>query len=133
MIHSSVPPSLGIKRPCGVRVSPSTWASIPFKPITLGAVHTYPLVSRKSKVSISRLCKASRGERLAHKISRFSPPNVLAAEDLRQLLGRHFRGARKTAREPSCGESGGHVIKVGLGPVPDRSDEKRGFVTRKSP
>ena len=83
-------------------------------PLALGNVRTYPLSSRKSKVSVADFAKPA-----AAKISftKFldSLPNFLAAENLRELLAAMQR-ARKGKRTILWG-IGGHVIKVGLGPV----------------
>src|SRR6266852_8691628 len=84
------------------------------QPITLGAVHTYPLASRKSKVSIRDFAKPPAANASLTKFLD-SLPNFLAAEDLRQLLGA-IHSARKQRRAILWG-IGGHVIKVGLGPV----------------
>ena len=95
------------------------------QPITLGAVHTYPLVSRNSKVSIRDFAKPPGANASLTKFLD-SLPNVLAAEDLRQLLGA-IQSARKQRGAILWG-IGGHVIKVGLGPVLIDL-MKRGFVT----
>src|SRR2546426_7135307 len=84
------------------------------QPITLGAVHTYPLASRKSKVSIRDFAKPPGANASLTKFLD-SLPNVLAAEDLRQLLGA-IQSARKQ-RSAILWGIGGHVIKVRLGPV----------------
>src|SRR6266481_7684052 len=83
-------------------------------PITLGAVHTYPLASRKSKVSIRDFAKAPAANTPLTKFLD-ALPNILAAEDLRHLLGAIHR-ARKQRKAILWG-IGGHVLKVGLGPV----------------
>lgn len=95
------------------------------QPITLGAVHTYPLASRKSKVSVRDFAKPPGANA---SLTRFleSLPNILAAEDLRNLLSA-IHIARKQ-RKPILWGIGGHVIKVGLGPVLIDL-MKRGFVT----
>jgi len=95
------------------------------QPITLGAIHTYPLASRKSKVSIRDFAKAPTANASLAKFLD-SLPNVLAAEDLRQLLGA-IHSARKQRKAILWG-IGGHVIKVGLGPVLIDL-MKRGFVS----
>src|SRR3984893_12705529 len=95
------------------------------QPITLGAVHTYPLASRKSKVSIRDFAKPPAANASLTKFLD-SLPNFLAAEDLRQLLG-SIQSARKQRRAILCG-MGGHVIKVGLGPVLIDL-MKRGFIS----
>jgi len=95
------------------------------QPITLGAVQTYPLASRKSKVSVREFAKppAARAS-----LTKFldSLPNILAAEDLRQLLSA-IHIARKQRKGILWG-IGGHVIKVGLGPLLIDL-MKRGFVS----
>ncbi len=95
------------------------------QPITLGAVRTYPLASRKSKVSVRDFAKpiGANGS-----LTKFldSLPNILAAEDLRHLLTAIHR-ARKQGKAIVWG-IGGHVIKVGLGPVLIDL-VKRGFVS----
>ncbi|HEY6972167.1 MAG TPA: hypothetical protein VJA94_23345, partial [Candidatus Angelobacter sp.] len=84
------------------------------RPITLGAVHTYPLASRKSKVSTRYFAKASSANTSLTKFLD-SLPNILAAEDLRHLLSA-IHTAHKQHKAILWG-MGGHVIKVGLGPV----------------
>jgi hypothetical protein len=95
------------------------------QPITLGAVRTYPLASRKSKVSIRDFAKPPAANTSLTKFLD-SLPNILAAEDLRHLLGA-IHAARKQRRAILWG-IGGHVIKVGLGPVLI-DVMKRGFVS----
>src|SRR5271154_158320 len=95
------------------------------QPLTFGSVRTYPLASRKSKVSFrdfARIPKKSGG------LSAFldSLPEILAAEDLRQLLTAVHR-AKKQNKAVLWG-IGGHVIKVGLGPLLIEL-MKRGFVS----
>ncbi|HKV64616.1 MAG TPA: hypothetical protein VJO16_22115 [Candidatus Acidoferrum sp.] len=95
------------------------------QPITLGGVHTYPLASRKSKVSVRDFARPHSAN---SSLTKFldSLPNILAAEDLRQLLSA-IHAARKH-RKPILWGIGGHVIKVGLGPVLVGL-MKRGFVS----
>src|SRR5260370_13628564 len=95
------------------------------QPITLGAVRTYPLASRKSKVSVRDFAKPPGAN---GSLTKFldSLPNILAAEDLRHLLTAIHR-ARKQRKAIVWG-IGGHVIKVGLGPVLIDL-VKRGFVS----
>src|SRR5258708_9176771 len=83
-------------------------------PITLGAVHTYTLASRKSKVSVRDFAKPPAANASLAKFLD-SLPNFLAAENLRHLL-RAVHSARKQRKAILWG-IGGHVIKVGLGPV----------------
>ncbi len=84
------------------------------QPLTLGAVHTYPLASRKSKVSVRDFAKppAANGSLLKFLDSL---PDILATSDLRHVLSAIHR-ARKERKAILWG-IGGHVIKVGLGPV----------------
>jgi hypothetical protein len=95
------------------------------QPITLGAVRTYPLASRKSKVSVRDFAKPPVANTSFTKFLD-SLPNILAAEDLRHLLGA-IQTARKQRRAILWG-IGGHVIKVGLGPILIDLME-RGFVS----
>src|SRR5437667_7318550 len=95
------------------------------QPITLGAVHTYPLASRKSKVSVRDFAKATGAKASLTKFLD-SLPRILAAEDLRNLLSA-IHIARRQRRAILWG-IGGHVIKVGLGPVLIDL-MKRGFVS----
>src|SRR6202023_3836112 len=84
------------------------------RPITLTHLQTYPLSSRKSKVSVRDFAKPpANNSSLAKFLD--SLPNFLAATDLRNLLAAIHR-ARKERRNILWG-IGGHVIKVGLGPV----------------
>jgi hypothetical protein len=84
------------------------------QPLTLGSLHTYPLASRKSKVSVRGFARTPGNNT---SLSKFldSLPNVLAAADLRGVLAAIHR-ARKQRKAILWG-IGGHVIKVGLGPV----------------
>ena len=84
------------------------------QPITLGSVDTHLLASRKSKVSVRDFAKTPVSNASLAKFLD-SLPNILAASDLRQLLGAVQR-ARKQRKAILWG-IGGHVIKVGLGPV----------------
>src|SRR5438132_1941383 len=95
------------------------------QPLTLGAVHTYPLASRKSKVSVRDFANPPGANT---SLTRFldSLPKILAAEDLRGLLGA-IHSARKQRKAILWG-IGGHVIKVGLGPILIDL-MKRGFVS----
>ena len=94
-------------------------------PITLGGVHTYPLASRKSKVSLRDFARPTAPNTSMTKFLD-SLPNILAAEDLRNLLTA-IHSAQKQ-RKPVLWGIGGHVIKVGLGPVLIDL-MKRGFVS----
>jgi hypothetical protein len=94
-------------------------------PITLGAVHTYPLASRKSKVNVRDFAKPPAANASLTKFLD-SLPNILAADDLRQLLAAIHRACKQ--RKAILWGIGGHVIKVGLGPILIDL-MKRGFVS----
>ena len=84
------------------------------RPLDLKDVKTYPLSSRKSKVSIKDFAKPiSTGSSTREFLD--SLPNVLAVENLRQLTER-IRNARDKKR-PIIWGIGGHVIKTGVAPV----------------
>src|SRR5713226_3599011 len=83
-------------------------------PLTLGAVRTYPLASRKSKVSLRDFAKPAAANASLTKFLD-SLPNILAADDLRHLLAA-IHTARKQRKAILWG-IGGHVIKVGLGTI----------------
>src|ERR1700687_4935316 len=95
------------------------------QPLTFGGVHTYPLASRKSKVSVRDFARVPKK---AASLAAFldALPNILAAADLRQLLEAVHR-AKKQKKAVLWG-IGGHVIKVGLGPLLIDL-MKRGFVS----
>lgn len=84
------------------------------QPLALGGVHTYPLATRKSKVNVRDFAKPTgRASSLVKFLD--SLPSVLAAKDVRELAA-SIQKARKQKRAVLWG-IGGHVIKVGLGPV----------------
>jgi len=83
-------------------------------PLVLGGVATYPLASRKSKVHVRDFAKPPRNNASVATLID-SLPGFLAARDLRALLAA-LRRARSQRRAILWG-IGGHVIKVGLGPV----------------
>lgn len=82
-------------------------------PLTLGNVRTYPLASRKSKVNVRDFAKPSAAKSLVGFLD--SLPNFLAAGDLRQLVAAIQRA--RTGKKTILWGIGGHVIKVGLGPI----------------
>ena len=94
------------------------------QPLTAGALHTYPLASRKSKVHVRDFAKPASNAGIAKFLD--SLPNFLAASDLRALVS-SIHAARKKRKSILWG-IGGHVIKVGLGPVLIDL-MRRGFVT----
>ena len=86
----------------------------PIQPLALRGVHTYPLATRKSKVNVRDFAKpAGRASSLMKFLD--SLPSILAAKDVRELAA-SIQKARKRKRAVLWG-IGGHVIKVGLGPV----------------
>ena len=89
-------------------------STYPIQPLTLGALQTYPLSARKSKVSIRDFAKPpAKNPSLARFLD--SLPNILVAEDLRHLLAAIHRARKR--RAAILWGIGGHVIKVGLGPI----------------
>jgi hypothetical protein len=95
------------------------------QPLTFGGVHTYPLASRKSKVSVRDFARApKKSASLASFLDTL--PKILAAADLRQLLEAVHRAKRQ--KKAVLWGIGGHVIKVGLGPLLIDL-MKRGFVS----
>src|SRR5882757_5272833 len=95
------------------------------KPLQLSSVHTYPLSSRKSKVHVSDFAKPVAGNSSLKKFLD-SLPNILAAQDLRDIAGA-IHDARRQKASILWG-IGGHVIKVGLGPILIDL-MRRGFIT----
>jgi hypothetical protein len=97
----------------------------PIQPVTLGAVRTYPLLSRKSKVSVQDFARPSAGNGALAKFLD-SLPTILAGNDLRQVSAA-LRQAREKRKAILWG-MGGHVIKVGLGPLVNDL-LRRGFIS----
>jgi hypothetical protein len=95
------------------------------QPLTLGEVATYPLASRKSKVSINDFAKTTAPN---SSLAKFLDglPSILAAQDLRALLAAIHQAKR--ARKAVLWGLGGHVIKTGLGPIV-ADLMRRGFVS----
>ena len=97
----------------------------PIQPLSLDGVSTYPLADRKSKVSSEMFGKPLDGsDNIPAFISKL--PRILAADGLRTLI-RAILYARAT-NKPIIWGMGGHVVKVGLGPVINDLIEN-GFVT----
>ena len=95
------------------------------KPLPLSSVHTYPLSSRKSKVHVSDFAKPVPGNASLKKFLD-SLPNILAAANLREIAAA-IHAARWQKKSILWG-IGGHVIKVGLGPILIDL-MRRGFIT----
>jgi hypothetical protein len=101
---------------------PTTYSTLP---LTLGDVATYPLASRKSKVSVADFAKPSPPKASLAKFLD-SLPEILATKELRELLTAIHTARR--ARKAVLWGIGGHVIKTGLGPV-FADLMRRGFVS----
>ena len=86
----------------------------PIKPLDFDGVATYPISDRKSKVSAGMFGKPMDGnENMLGFISKL--PHILAGDSLRTLI-RAMLYARSSNRA-IIWAVGGHVFKVGLGPV----------------
>ena len=84
------------------------------QPLELDKVKTYPLASRKSKVTLADFAQpTSRDASLKDFLS--SLPNILAVQSLRQLTVRIERA--RELKKPIIWGIGGHVIKTGLAPL----------------
>jgi hypothetical protein len=84
------------------------------QPITLGGVETYPIADRRSKVNVRDFARPA-GKNPSLKKFLDGLPGILAGNDLRNVLTAiHQAKARKRA---VLWGIGGHVIKVGLGPL----------------
>jgi hypothetical protein len=95
------------------------------QPLTLGDIATYPLSSRKSKVSVADFAKPFSSNASVTKFLE-SLPRILAAEDLRAVV-QAIQQAKRSRKAILWG-MGGHVIKTGLGPV-IADLMRRGFVS----
>jgi hypothetical protein len=94
-------------------------------PLQFGEIETYPLASRKSKVTVADFAKPP-APNSSLKTFLDSLPNFLAANDFRDLLAA-LHTAKRTRKTILWG-MGGHVIKTGLGPVLNDLI-RRGFVS----
>ena len=84
------------------------------RPLSLDGVTTYPLTSRRSKVSRAAFARPHRrGARLASFLDGL--PRILAGETLRALRDEVLRA--RARRRPVIWGLGAHVIKVGLAPI----------------
>ena len=84
------------------------------QPIVLGGVRTYPIAGRKSKVSVRDFARPV-GKNTSVRKFLDSLPAILAGQDLREVLSAIHRA--KTLKRAMLWGIGGHVIKVGLGPL----------------
>jgi deoxyhypusine synthase len=97
----------------------------PINPLDFDGIATYPLETRKSKVDASMFGKSMDGsENILGFIAKL--PHILAADSLRSLI-RAVLYARSSG-SPVIWGLGGHVVKVGLGPVINDLMQS-GFVT----
>ncbi|MGE5326024.1 MAG: hypothetical protein ACM3NO_03210 [Deltaproteobacteria bacterium] len=95
------------------------------RPLQLDGIRTYALRSRKSKVSVENFARVARtGSSMAEWTAAL--PHILAANDFRSVVAA-LEKARSQKRQIIWG-LGGHVIKVGLGPILIDLLE-RGYVT----
>lgn len=95
------------------------------RPLELNNVKTYPLASRRSKVSLNDFAKPIEAESTLKEFLA-GLPNILAVQTLRQLATRMHRA--RELQKPIIWGIGGHVIKTGLAPLMIDL-MKRGFLT----
>ena len=84
------------------------------QPLDLGKVKTYPLASRKSKVTIDDFAQPTTND-ASLKDFLASLPDILAVQSLRQLTARIQRAHE--SKKPIIWGLGGHVVKTGLAPL----------------
>lgn len=84
------------------------------QPLDLGKVKTYPLASRKSKVTIDDFAQPTTSD-ASLKDFLASLPDILAVQSLRQLTTRIQRAHE--SKKPIIWGLGGHVVKTGLAPL----------------
>ena len=84
------------------------------QPVALGGVKTYPIAARRSKVSVREFARPA-GKNPSLKKFLETLPRILAGNDLRDVLSAVHRA--KMRKRAVLWGIGGHVIKVGLGPV----------------
>jgi deoxyhypusine synthase len=84
------------------------------EPLSLERVHTYPLASRPSKITVKDFGRPiTESASLRDYLS--SLPDILAVQSLRELAARMRRA--RDLKKPIIWGIGGHVIKTGLAPV----------------
>ena len=84
------------------------------QPLDLDKVKTYPLASRKSKVTIDDFAQPTTSD-ASLKDFLASLPDILAVQSLRQLTARIQRAHE--SKKPIIWGLGGHVVKTGLAPL----------------
>ena len=84
------------------------------QPLSLNGLRTYPLASRKSKVSVDTFARVpKRNGSIRDWVKAL--PRILAGESFRGVI-EALQAARR-GQKPIIWGLGGHVIKVGLGPL----------------
>src|SRR5205809_1002084 len=117
--------ALGRPGDTAIAISTSGNSPNPIKPLDFQGISTYPLQTRKSKVHAEMFGKAMDGsENILGFVSKL--PHILAGDNLRSLIRAVLYAY--SSRKPIIWGLGGHVIKVGLGPV-IVDLMKSGFVT----
>src|ERR1700739_2631424 len=84
------------------------------QPITLGGAEPYPIADRRSKVNVRELARP-RGKNPSLMKFLDALPGILAGNDLREVVAAVHRA--KSRKRAVLWGIGGHVIKVGLGPL----------------
>ncbi len=84
------------------------------QPVALGGVQTYPIARRRSKVNVREFARPT-GKNPSLKKFLDALPEILAGNDLRDVLAAVQRA--KARKRAMLWGIGGHVIKVGLGPL----------------
>src|SRR5258708_1205602 len=84
------------------------------QPVALGGVQTYPIASRRSKVNVREFARPA-GKNPALRKFLDALPEILAGTDLRDVLAAVQRA--KAKKRAILWGIGGHVIKVGVGPL----------------
>ena len=126
MSHSLLTSFPGLESlPEHAKVVASLMSIYQISPLPFGEIRTYPLASRKSKVTVADFASPAKPNS-SLKAFLDSLPHFLAADDLRDLLAA-LETARRARRAILWG-MGGHVIKTGLGPVLNGLI-RRGFVS----
>src|SRR5215831_10945994 len=84
------------------------------RPLELKGVHTYPLKSRPSKVSVRDFARVCREGTSVRNWTR-SLPRILAGQDFREVVSALERA--RSLGKPVLWGLGGHVFKCGLSPL----------------
>jgi hypothetical protein len=84
------------------------------QPVALRGVRTYPIAARRSKVNVREFARPT-GKNPSLKKFLDALPAILAGNDLRDVLAAVHRA--RAGKHAVIWGIGGHVIKVGLGPL----------------